>query len=123
MQGVTPQLGGVGGDIVQPLLSGSGHFVRRASTKGVVKLGAHECAPRGVEQRSAIATTRVSGERAQRLGDALEEQLDCAVVALERCARTVDALQRPGVAVRPAQLARNGASGCGLGSLEEFIEA
>ena len=95
------QLGGGLRDVVQAAGHASGHGVGRAAADRIVKLRPHQRAPRIAEQRPTIAG-RPGGER---LGGAFEQQLGVGVTTFERRAGPVDALQRPGVPVGPAQLA------------------
>src|SRR2546427_2437403 len=66
----------------------------------------HERAPGEVEQRAPVAPTPPPGEGRERLGEPLQPQLELRVAPLERSTGAVHALQRPRVAVRPAQLSR-----------------
>ena len=74
--------------------------------------------------RGAARDDRPGAQRGQRLGDPLEQQLGFGVAALERRAGAVDALQRPGVPVRPAQLAADRRHAIRLGGrrAEELVE-
>ena len=91
-------------DAREPPGHGAGDIVARAPGDGIVELAADERAPCQLEQGTPVATSRAPRERGQRLGEALQAQLSGRSAPLERRARGVHALQRPGVAVRPAQL-------------------
>ena len=88
-----------------------------------MKLCAEERPPRRLEQHSAVPARRIPRQRVERLGDALQIQFDVAVPAFEGRTRAVDTLQRPRVAVGPAQLPFDIARDCAIGSLEKLIEA
>ena len=87
-----------------------------------MELVANQRTPRGLEDRAAIACPRESRQRHQRLRQALEPQLDLPVAALERRPRPVHPLQRPGEAVRPAQLAGEWFHRRAVGRLKEFVQ-
>src|SRR5204863_7384285 len=76
--------------------------------------------------RPAVAHTsgsvRVARQRDQRLGDPLEPELHQPVTALQGRTRAVYSLQRPRVAVRPAQLTGYLLRRRTLGSLEELVQ-
>ncbi len=77
-----------------------------AAADGVVELRADERAPRVAEQRTSVPPVVTRRERGERLRDSRESEFDVGVTALERRASSVDALQGPGVPIRPPQLAR-----------------
>ena len=88
-------------DIIQPPGHSPRDGVGGTAPDRVVELRAHQRAPGVAQQRAAVA----GREGGQRLGDPLEQQLGLRVAPLERRAGAVHALERPGVPVRPAQLA------------------
>ena len=71
-----------------------------------------------------LLTRVLAGQRGEWLGPAFQRQLGAGIGALQRRPRAVHALQRPGVAVRPAQLALH--DGClpriVRDRLEEFVQ-
>ena len=104
------------------------YVVARASGDGVVELTADEGAPRELEQRAPVSprsrpSPGTAGECGEWLRASLQEQLGRRAATLERRPGRVHALECPGIAVRPTQLARQGrrlgAVGC---RLKELIE-
>src|SRR5205823_8154987 len=82
------------------------HGVAHAAGDAIVKLTAHQPAPRELEQRPPVATARPARQRGERLGQPRQRQLGLDVASLERRPGRMYALERPGVPVRPAQLTR-----------------
>ena len=81
------------------------HGVRGASADRVVELRAEQRAP-GVGQKRPVVAPRVpQGQCGERLRHPFQRQLRLGMQPLERRAGRVDALERPGIAVRPAKLA------------------
>ena len=118
----TRHLPGVRGDLGESAFRRGGDGIGGGPGDRVMELCAEDGAPRGLENRAAIASTRQPDQRRQRLGDPLEPQLDLPVPAFERRARAVHALQRPGVALRRPQLTGDGLRRRAVGRLEELVE-
>ena len=91
-------------DVGEPPVDCARYVVDRAPRDRIVELAAGERAPRQLEQGTPVATSRAARERRQWLGEPLEGQLSRRGAPLERRPGGVHALQRPGVAVGPAQL-------------------
>ena len=90
----------------EPRFHGAGNVVARASGDRIVELAPDEGAPCELEQGTPVAPPGAAGERGERFGQPLQKQLRRRAAALEWRPGRVHALERPGVAVRPAQLAR-----------------
>src|SRR5690606_26436419 len=91
------------------VLESRGHrprdFVYRAPAKRVVRVTEEERLPRGIEERTSVGSAlahRRDGYPGLHI--AQEEPLGDRVAALERRSRREGSLERPGVAVRIAQL-------------------
>ncbi len=117
------QLGGVRSDFGETVLGSGCDGIGRSACDRIVKLRPHQRAPGGLEDRPAIPPARLARQRHQRLGQTLQPQLDLSVPPLEWRAGAVHSLQRPGVPVRPPQLARQRFRRRAFGCLEEFVEA